>query len=80
MKQQVISELSTIELRERLEEEKKQLLKLKMNHAISPLENPMKIKDYQKTIARMLTELRRREISGENPVVEVVSKKKNSKK
>jgi len=80
MKQQVISELSTTELRERLEEEKKQFAKLKMNHAISPLENPMKIKDYQKTIARMLTELRKREMHGEIPQAETVTKKTNSKK
>lgn len=80
MKQQVISELSTAELRERLDEEKKQYLKLKMNHAISPLENPMKIKDYQKTIARMLTELRKRDLAGNTQTVEVVTKKKNSKK
>ncbi|HOY31424.1 MAG TPA: 50S ribosomal protein L29 [Bacteroidales bacterium] len=79
MKQQVISELSTPELRERLEEEKKQLFKLKMNHAISPLENPMKIKDYQKTIARMLTELRKREMAKEVQSVEIETKK-NSKK
>ncbi|HNZ43843.1 MAG TPA: 50S ribosomal protein L29 [Bacteroidales bacterium] len=79
MKQQVISELSTNELRERLEEEKKQYLKLKMNHAISPLENPMKIKDYKRTIARMLTELRKRDLAGDTQQVEVVTKK-NSKK
>ena len=65
MKQEVIIELSTPELKERLEAEKKQLLKLKMNHAVSPLENPMKLKDYKKTIARMNTELRRREIHGD---------------
>jgi large subunit ribosomal protein L29 len=60
MKQSVIRELSTGELRERLEEEKKQLLKLKFNHAVSPLENPMKIKAYKKTVARLETELRAR--------------------
>lgn len=62
MKQSVIHEMSTGELHERLEEEKKQLLKLKMNHAVSPLENPMKIKDYRRTVARILTELRKREL------------------
>ena len=61
MKQNVIREMSTGELHERLEEERKQLRKLKMNHAVSPLENPMKIKDYRKTVARILTELRKRE-------------------
>ncbi len=62
---QVIREMTTAELSERLEEERKQLTKLKLNHAVSPLENPNKIKDYKKTIAQMLTELKRREIEGD---------------
>ncbi len=62
MKQNVIHEMSTSELHERLDEERKQLRKLKMNHAVSPLENPMKIKDYRITVARILTELRKREL------------------
>ena len=60
MKQSVVIELSTAELNERLEEEKKQLMKLKFNHAVSPLENPMKIKTYKKTVARLKTEIRAR--------------------
>jgi len=60
MKQAVIKELSTSEIHERLEEEKKQLTKLKFNHAVSPLENPMKIKAYKKNVARLETELRTR--------------------
>lgn len=60
MKQEVIRELSTAEIIERLEEERKQLTKLKLNHAVSPLENPNKIKSYRRTIARMLTELHNR--------------------
>ena len=60
MKQSVIRDFSTGELRERLEVEKKQLLKLKFNHAVSPLENPMKIKAYKQTVARLETELRAR--------------------
>ena len=62
MKQQVIRELSNPELKERLEEESVQLTKLKMNHAVSPLENPNKIKAYRKTVARLKTEVRKREI------------------
>lgn len=57
MKQEVIIELSTAEIIERLDEERKQLNKLKLNHAVSPLENPNKIKTYRRTIARMITEL-----------------------
>ncbi len=66
MKQEVIKELSTDELLERLDEERKQLLRLKLNHTVSPLENPHKISEYKKMIARMLTELRKREVEKEN--------------
>ncbi len=62
MKQEVIRELSTPELKERLDEERLQLSKLKMNHAVSPLENPNKIKAYRRTVARLVTELHRRNI------------------
>lgn len=66
MEQKVIRELTTGEITERLEEEKKQLTKLKLNHAVSPLENPNKIKAYRKTIARLETEMRTRVLNGEN--------------
>jgi large subunit ribosomal protein L29 len=65
MKQSVIIELSTADIIERLEEERKQLVKLKLNHAVSSLENPNKIKDYRRTIARLETELRKRELAGQ---------------
>ena len=61
MKPNVIREMSTSELKERLVEERKHLRKLKMNHAVSPLENPLKIQAYRKTIARIMTELNNRE-------------------
>ena len=63
MKQQVISELSTTELKERLVEEALQLNKLNLNHAISPIENPNKIKWQRRTIARLKTEIRKRELT-----------------
>jgi len=50
------------EIKERLEEEKKQLSRMKLAHAVSPLDNPHKMKEYKRTVARLLTELRRREI------------------
>ena len=62
MEQDVIRELSTPDLQDRLEDETKQLIKLKLNHAVSPLENPNKIKAYRKIIARIKTELRKREL------------------
>jgi large subunit ribosomal protein L29 len=66
MEQEVIRELSTAELLESLENESKQLVKLRLNHAVSPLENPNKIKAYRKTIARLKTELRKRELEQQN--------------
>jgi len=63
MKQQVVRELSTPELKERLVEEQVQLSKLTLNHAISPIENPNKITEQRKTIARLKTEIRKRELT-----------------
>jgi large subunit ribosomal protein L29 len=60
MKQSEINELSMNDLLERLEEEQKQLVRLKINHAVTPIENPNKIKEYRKTIARFKTELCKR--------------------
>ena len=62
MKQSVIKELSANELRDKLSEENIVLTKLKLNHAVSPLENPIKITHSRKTLARLKTELRKREI------------------
>ncbi len=66
MKQEVIKEMSTADLQDRLVEERKHLTKLKLNHAVSPLENPQVIVETKKTIARMLTELRKRELEETN--------------
>ena len=60
MKTAEIRELSIKELVERIETEEAQLLKLKLNHSISPLDNPMKITVTRKNIARMKTILTER--------------------
>jgi large subunit ribosomal protein L29 len=60
MKVAEIKELSHKELKERIENEKTYLLKMKMNHAVSTLDNPMKINETRKNIARLLTELNKR--------------------
>ena len=52
-----IRELTTQEIIERIEEEKANLLKMKLNHVITPLDNPNQIKETKKTIARLKTEL-----------------------
>jgi large subunit ribosomal protein L29 len=63
MKSSEIRELSNQELLERIDNEKTSLVRMKLNHAISPLENPQKIKESRKTIARLITEKRRREMN-----------------
>ena len=60
MKREDIKELSNDELRLRLEEEKALYLKMKMNHTISPIENPMKIRVTRRGIAMLHTELTKR--------------------
>ncbi|MBQ6101836.1 MAG: 50S ribosomal protein L29 [Bacteroidales bacterium] len=64
--QLVLKELSTAEIKERLDNEKMQYQKMLLTHAVSPIENPNKIKESRKNIARFLTELRRRELEGKN--------------
>tara|TARA_B100001029_G_C15063737_1_gene461220 strand:- start:10692 stop:10892 length:201 start_codon:yes stop_codon:yes gene_type:complete len=55
MKATEIEKLSLEELADNLADSQKQLLDLKMNHAVSPLENPMQIKTVRRTISRLLT-------------------------
>ena len=55
MKKSEIEKLSLEDLQDKLAEFKRQLSVLKMNHAVSPLENPLQIKTIRKTIARLLT-------------------------
>lgn len=63
MKIAEIRELTTADLKERVETEKVRLRQMMLNHAISPLEDPSQIKKLRKTIARMLTILRERELN-----------------
>jgi large subunit ribosomal protein L29 len=63
MKTSEIRELSTPDLVERIDTEKTMLVRMRLNHAITPLDNPLKIKQTKTTIARLLTELRKRELN-----------------
>jgi len=62
MKQSEIKEASTAELQERLTESRKALTDLKIAHAISPLENPIQLRGHRRAIARIATELTKREV------------------
>lgn len=63
MKNSEIKELTDQELQERLDAAKAQLATLKLNHSISPLDNPLQLRYARKDIARMATELRQRELN-----------------
>jgi len=61
MKTSEIRELSAKEIEERIENEKNLYFRQKMNHAISPLDNPMKIRETRRNISRLETILRQKQ-------------------
>ncbi len=60
MKTKEIRELSVKEMEERIDAEKNTLIRLHLNHTISPLDNPLKIRHTRRNIAKLLTELGQR--------------------
>lgn len=64
MKLNELRELSTAELEEKLAQSKQELFNLRFQKAINQLENPKRIGDVKKTIARTLTIIRERELEG----------------
>ncbi len=60
MKANEVRELTTKELEERLVADQDQLAKVKINHTITPLDNPSQIKEMRKNVARIKTELQQR--------------------
>ncbi len=61
MKTTEIQELNIAELKERIETSKAELQRLKINHAVSAIENPSTIQKARRDIARMLTVLAQKE-------------------
>jgi len=62
MKNIEIRELATSEIVEKIKSEKEGLVRLRLNHSVSPIEKPQQFGQTKKTIARLKTELRKREI------------------
>lgn len=62
MKISEINVLADAELREKLENAQTALVQMKLNHTVSPLENPSQIKAKRRDVARMKTEIRQREL------------------
>lgn len=65
MKKEEIREMATADLRDRLEQMEKDYLQLRMNHAVTPVDNTAKITADRRDIARVKTELRRRELNNQ---------------
>jgi len=63
MKIAEIKEIAINELAERIETEVANYNQMVLNHSVSPLENTAQIKEQRRTIARMKTELRQRELN-----------------
>ncbi len=63
MKIAEIREMTTGDLKERIETEVANYKQLILNHSISPLDNPAQIRQLRRTIARMKTVLRQRELN-----------------
>jgi large subunit ribosomal protein L29 len=62
MKQSEIIGLSTAELKEKLSQLKKTYAELKTAHTISPIQNPLQIRTVRRGVARLATELSKREL------------------
>tara|TARA_R100001369_G_scaffold21881_6_gene39870 strand:- start:72521 stop:72712 length:192 start_codon:yes stop_codon:yes gene_type:complete len=61
MKQSEVNKSSVAELQEELGKSRKAYSDLKMAHAVSPLENPIQLRVVRRSIARIATELTKRE-------------------
>jgi large subunit ribosomal protein L29 len=58
-----LKDMSEADLKARVQEDELRMKKLEFAHALSPLENPMSIRDLRKDVARLKTELRNRELA-----------------
>jgi large subunit ribosomal protein L29 len=62
MKNSEIRALSTAELQEKIATEKETLRKMQFAHQVTAIENPMKLRAARKLVARLLTELKAKEL------------------
>ncbi|MBY0480614.1 MAG: 50S ribosomal protein L29 [Chitinophagaceae bacterium] len=57
-----LKDLNVADLKAKISEDQLRLKKLEFAHAISPLENPMNIRGLRRDIARLQTELKKKEM------------------
>ncbi len=61
-----LKEMSEVDLKSKIEEDELRVKKLKFAHAVSPIENPMNIRGVKKDIARLKTELRKKQLGSKS--------------
>jgi len=61
-----LKSMSEQDLKSRIGEDELRIKKLKFAHAVSPLENPMSIRDVRKDLARTKTELRKKQLGAKS--------------
>lgn len=61
MKKEDLTKVSAEDLKVRIASTSEQLAKMKIGHSVTPLENPLQIRSVRRTIARLNTELKKRE-------------------
>jgi large subunit ribosomal protein L29 len=62
MKQVEITQLSDVDLKSRIVLFEEKYSKMKLSHSVTPMENPLQIRSMRKSIARLHTELTKRNI------------------
>ena len=65
-KKQNLSELTTVEVVDKLKKDSAHYTKMKFNHVVTALENPMTLRRLRRDIARMKTELKKRATESQN--------------
>lgn len=58
-----LREMNEADLKAKIQEDELRLKKLHFSHAVSPLENPMNIRAVRQDLARLKTELRKKQLS-----------------
>ena len=58
-----LKDFTVVELNDKLQEERGTLTKLRFAHTVSPIESPVQLRTKRKVVARILTELRKRELA-----------------
>jgi large subunit ribosomal protein L29 len=80
MKASEIKELSIADLVEKIDDMEEQQGKLLLTHAVSPLENPLQLRENRRIIARLKTALNQRENGGKEVAVAATAKVEKKEK